>query len=170
MGETEVATGHRDGLDWIGFPTIEIAPSDIPQWAAVLVNAEPACAATAGAGDGYRVLEMPADCDIAMLPSPGDELAAHTRRSLILTRQVNPATSLQGETIQYRYFAPQYGSAEDTATGSAMRVLAAYWQRRGAGNALRALQRSAQGGWLLSRIDGDRTWVGGRVIEDGETA
>ena len=169
MGDTEVATDYRDGLDWIAFPTLEIAPGEIPDWAATLLGEKPAYAATAGPGDGYRVLELRADCDIATLPSPGDQLAAHCQRSLIITRQVNPDTSLQGETIQYRYFAPQHGNAEDSATGSAMRVLAAYWQQRGAGSVLRALQRSAQGGWLLSRIEGDRTWVGGRVIVDGDT-
>jgi hypothetical protein len=47
-----------------------------------------------------------------------------------------------------------------------MRVISAYWQARGVGDKLRALQRSADGGWLASRMEKDRTWIGGRVIED----
>jgi predicted PhzF superfamily epimerase YddE/YHI9 len=170
MGDIEVTTGHRDGLEWIAFPTSDVTRSDVPDWAERLLGQRPAHAAIAGPDNGYRVLEMPASCDIATLPSPGDALTTHSRRSLILTRQVAPGDALQGETMQYRYFAPQYGIAEDIATGSAMRILAAYWQRRGAGDQLQALQRSTDGGWLLSRIDGDRTWIGGRVIDDGEAA
>ncbi len=75
-----------------------------------------------------------------------------------------------GENIQYRYFAPQFGVPEDSATGSAMRVLAAYWQQRGYGDEQRALQRSAAGGWLLSRVEGERTWIGGHVQDDTEAA
>jgi predicted PhzF superfamily epimerase YddE/YHI9 len=170
MGDTEVTTGYRDGLEWIALQTLEVTRSEIPVWAGRLLGQRPAHAAIAGPEEGYQVLEMPEGSNIDTLPSPGDALAACSRRALILTRQVTPGEARQGENIQYRYFAPQYGNAEDTATGSAMRVLAAYWQQRGAGDQLQALQLSADGGWLLSRIDRNRTWIGGRVIDDGEAA
>ena len=93
-----------------------------------------------------------------------------SQRSLIVARRVSAHTSLRGENIQYRYFAPQHGVPEDIATGSAMRVVAAYWQSRGVGDNLMALQRSADGGWLQSRIKDGRTWIGGRVMDDREAA
>ena len=58
---------------------------------------------------------------------------------------------------------PSTVSLRDPATGSAMRVLASYWQQRGLDHALTALQRSAEGGLLFSRIEGGITWIGGNV-------
>jgi predicted PhzF superfamily epimerase YddE/YHI9 len=166
MGGIEVPVEYRDGVDWASFPTLQTRDVDTPGWVAELLGQAPAAAAEAGPADGYLVAEMATDCDIAALPLPGATLSSHTRRSLIVTRQVRACESLCGETVQYRYFAPQHGVPEDTATGSAMRVLASYWQRRGAGDELQALQRSADGGWLLGRVERGRTWVGGRVVEN----
>jgi predicted PhzF superfamily epimerase YddE/YHI9 len=170
MGSVEVRCAKWGGIDWVSFPTLTILECAIPDWAAHLVGAMPEHAAEAGPADGYLVLAVPSERDIATLPAPGDALEAHTRRSLIVTRQVSAKTSVCGETVQFRYFAPQHGVPEDTATGSAMRVVAAYWQSRGAGDELRALQCSADGGWLQSRLKDDRTWIGGRVIDDREAA
>ena len=168
MNGIEVESHARDGIDWVAFPSLETVDCDIPEWAATLLGVEPTHAAQAGPEDGYLVLEMP--CDLTSVKAPGNALTAHSQRSLIVTRNVSVETSLRGESIQYRYFAPQHGVPEDAATGSAMRVLASYWQGRGAGDELQALQRSADGGWLQSRIENGRTWIGGRVIDDREAA
>jgi predicted PhzF superfamily epimerase YddE/YHI9 len=170
MNGLEVHCEQHGGFYWLALPTIETHEIPVPDWASTLLGAAPEYAAEAGPADGYLVLAMEADCDIASLAAPGDALATHTGRSLIVTRRVSAETSLCGETIQYRYFAPQHGVPEDTATGSAMRVVAAYWQARGAGSELQALQRSAGGGWLQSRVENDRTWIGGRIIEDRNAA
>ncbi len=170
MNGIEVLCAKRDGVDWVSFPTPIIVECAMPDWATQLVGVAPEHAAEAGPADGYLVLAVPAERDIATLAAPHCALEAHTQRSLIVTRRVSAATSLCGENIQFRYFAPQHGVPEDTATGSAMRVVAAYWQSRGAGDELRALQCSADGGWLQSRIKDDRTWIGGRVIDDREAA
>ena len=47
-----------------------------------------------------------------------------------------------------------------------MRVLSTYWNNRGLGKQLRALQSSTDGGELCSRIHGDLTWIGGRVLQN----
>lgn len=156
----------RGGMHWVGFPSIGITACAVPGWAEALLGAAPLRAAEAGPPSGYLVLEMAGDCDPATLRAPGEGLAAHSARSLIVTRKVHAPDALIGETIQFRYFAPQHGVPEDTATGSAMRVLATYWQGRGAGNEQQALQRSADGGWLQSRIEGERTWIGGHVVAE----
>ena len=167
MNGTRVHFESRGGLGWLAFPSIETQPCETPLWSTKLLQATPERAAIAGPENGYLVLEMPADCDLTALQAPGDLLTAKSTRSLIVTRRVSSADSLQGETLHYRYFAPQFGVPEDTATGSAMRVLATYWQQRGAGDEQRALQRSPGGGWLESRIDDPYTWIGGRVSGEG---
>jgi predicted PhzF superfamily epimerase YddE/YHI9 len=166
MNGNEVHCANQDDVEWLSFPSLETRDCEVPQWAAQLLGQAPANAAEAGPADGYLILEMPQGCDPASLQAPGEALKAETGRSLIVTRRTSAADSFCSEDIQYRYFAPQHGVPEDTATGSAMRVLAAYWLQRGAGSKLKALQRSADGGWLTSRIDNGRTWIGGRVVED----
>jgi predicted PhzF superfamily epimerase YddE/YHI9 len=64
------------------------------------------------------------------------------------------------DAIQLRYFAPQYGVPEDTATGSALRVLAEYWSPRF--TRLTAEQCSPAGGLLLAQWTPDHIDVGGR--------
>ena len=170
MNGMEVQCQREGNMHWLAFPTVKTQLCAVPAWAPVLLGQAPAMAAEAGPENAYLVLEMPADIDIASLTAPGEALEAHSGRSLIVTRRVSAETSRMGENVQYRYFAPQHGVPEDTATGSAMRVVAAYWQQQGAGEELKALQRSADGGWLQSRIDNHLTWIGGRVVIDREAA
>jgi len=170
MNGMEVHCETQEDIHWVSFPTIATREIPVPQWAESLLGEQPQQAAQAGPDNGYLILAMASDCDIASLPAPGDALTSLTRRSLIVTRRVSAASSRYGENIQYRYFAPQYGQPEDTATGSAMRAVAAYWQGRDLGDELKALQCSADGGWLQSRIKDGRTWIGGRVIDEGEAA
>jgi len=165
MNDITVRFESQQGVSWLAFPSIGVESAAVPDWARALLGAAPEQAATAGSDNGYLIVEMAADCDLAALPAPGDALIEQSTRSLIVTRRVTGDDSLQGETIQFRYFAPQFGVPEDTATGSAMRVLANYWRHRGKGNEQKALQRSAGGGWLESRIEGEHTWIGGHVTD-----
>ena len=170
MNGVTVHSENRDGVNWVSFPCLDTSAAEVPDWAEALLGQAPQRAAQAGPEDGYTIVEMPEACDLALLKAPGEALSDRSQRSLIVTRKVSTDTTLCGETIQYRYFAPQHGVPEDIATGSAMRVLAAYWQARGAGDELQALQRSAEGGWLASRIENGRTWIGGHVIDDRKAA
>jgi len=63
----------------------------------------------------------------------------------------------------FRYFAPQYGSAEDTATGSAMRLVTAAARTRYTDQTSMAAQLSPAGGLLYGAVEGDTVWVGGQV-------
>jgi predicted PhzF superfamily epimerase YddE/YHI9 len=162
-GELEVPCTEEQGINWLAFPTLATAPADVPEWAEELLGQRPLRAARAGPENGYLILETATDSDLHQATSPGAALAAHTPRALILTCRMT--NSVNGEHIHYRYFAPQYGTDEDIATGSAMRVLAAYWGTRGLGPRLSALQCSREGGWLRSRAEGETTWVGGHVAQ-----
>ena len=169
-GAQEVPCNVEQGINWLAFPTLATEPLDVPGWAEDTLGLRPQRAAIAGPDDGYLILEATAGASLQEANPPGDALATHTRRALILTCRT--ANSSSGEDIHYRYFAPQYGSAEDIATGSAMRVLAPYWNARGQGPELSALQCSAEGGWLYSHLEGGITWIGGHVAQDSckETA
>jgi predicted PhzF superfamily epimerase YddE/YHI9 len=158
MGESGVAC-HRDAQTlWASFVSLPVHPVPVPLWAQSIFSSAPVSAATAGGQDGYLVLEWPQDFPLASLSPPGEELRRCTGRALIVC-----ARSAGDYDIRLRYFAPQYGVVEDPATGSAMRVLAAYCRARHRLDQLKAFQCSPSGGVLYSRIDGGRVAIGGRV-------
>lgn len=161
MNGLPVAFHAEDDLAWIGLPRIDCEACAVPHWIREYFPRQPWRAAIAGGDSGYLILEWPAGFDLAALPVPGYALRHRTQRAVIVTciDESDPAVD-----VQLRYFAPQHGVPEDTATGSAMRVLATYWMNRELNDGLRAYQCSHFGGELRSRIRGDLTWVGGRVI------
>jgi predicted PhzF superfamily epimerase YddE/YHI9 len=113
--------------------------------------------ALAGAQDGYLVIRLREECDLTAISPPGPRLARITQRALIATSLLDDAGA-----IGLRYFAPQHGVPEDSATGSAMRVLARYWADRF--QDLTATQFSPAGGELFSSLRGATTRIGGRVV------
>lgn len=167
MGATDIACYTRGEYTWTGFAPLTTAHCDMPDWLANFPAPwQPLHCAEAGGAQGYLIVQLPAGSALESLSPPGETLADHTRRALVVTAQAAPATTRCGEDIHLRYFAPQYGQPEDTATGSAMRILADYWRQRGLGDHLTARQCSQGGGLLYSRIAGGRTWVGGRVAQE----
>ena len=161
MNGSEVACRVTQEQVWLGFTPLAPEACEIPAWCQQYFDVEPAAAATAGAADGYLVLEWPAGFELASLPTPTESLAQHTKRSLIVTCAAENEAAQEAESFHYRYFAPQYGVSEDAATGSAMRVLASFWQQRGLGRVLTAYQCSTEGGLLFSRIEEGKVWIGG---------
>ena len=161
MNGLAVAFYAEDDLAWIGLPPIDCSACAVPGWVGEFFPTPPWRAALAGDERGYLILEWPAGFDLTSLPVPRHALRHRTMRSLIVTciDQSDPTID-----VQLRYFAPQHGVPEDTATGSAMRVLATYWMNRELDDGLRAYQCSPYGGILRSRIRGELTWVGGRVV------
>jgi predicted PhzF superfamily epimerase YddE/YHI9 len=167
MNGLPVAFHAEDDLAWIGLPCIDCIACAVPYWVHEFFPVRPWRAATAGDDNGYLILEWPAGFDLESLPVPRSTLRLRTGRAVIATciDVADPAID-----VQLRYFAPQHGVPEDSATGSAMRVLATYWRNRDLADGLRAYQCSSFGGELRSRIRGEFTWVGGRVHYLGEGA
>ena len=153
-----------DGVTWVGFPALALRDCTPPDW---LRSALGACdlqvmrCALAGPRDGYLLVELAADTDLRSLTPPGPDIGDATQRAIIVTCRVSALRAHAGEDIHFRYFAPQYGVREDTATGSAMRVLAPYWHSLGV--ALTALQCSPRGGLLHAHQKNGLAWLGGRV-------
>ncbi|MEM6544809.1 MAG: PhzF family phenazine biosynthesis protein, partial [Pseudomonadota bacterium] len=160
MNELPVAFKIEDELAWIGLPPINCDACAMPTWVGEFFSSVPWRAATAGASNGYLILEWPAGFELEELTVPGAALAKRTQRSVIATCAAPDHPELD---IMLRYFAPNHGVPEDTATGSAMRVLASYWMRRELNGGLAAFQCSKRGGALYSRLRDELTWIGGRV-------
>ena len=127
----------------------------VPSWLQVLYpGVRPVRAAIAG-GQAYLIIEWPEGFDFRCLPVPKERLGLYTQRAMICT-SVN-IDSKHDNTIDFRYFAPQYGVDEDIATGSAMRVLACYWNKP----ELIAKQLLSERGLLFARRGEQGIDVGG---------
>ncbi|MGX5915222.1 PhzF family phenazine biosynthesis protein [Aliidiomarina sp. Khilg15.8] len=80
-----------------------------------------------------------------------------SRRALIVLHRRS------ANSVELRYFAPQYGPAEDAATGSASVQAAAYLQRRYGVSTTHILQRSPAGGLLQAQRIGRQVRIRGRT-------
>jgi predicted PhzF superfamily epimerase YddE/YHI9 len=114
---------------------------DVPRAAARWLGVTPVAAATSGAADDYLVLEVAAPASVAAAEPDAAAIGAATRRALILTA-LGPTGPV------FRYFAPQYGDSEDSATGSAAVQLGSYWRDRAGLEAADYVQLSPGGGCM----------------------
>ena len=153
----------RGERHWISLPLLAVTPIQTPQWLTQLFgDTAPLAAAISGGDADYLVVQWPAGFDLGQLPVPL-MLGKFTQRALIATCESRHSQGLAD--IESRYFAPQYGVPEDPATGSAMRILAMYWQQQGLGTQVSNYQRSANGGLLFGEIvDADHVYVGGQIV------
>jgi len=131
----------------------------VPDFAEACLGSRPIAAAEVGSATDYLILEF-ADAQTVQSIEP-DILAisAASQRAFIVTARANsdePACVL-------RYFAPQYGTPEDTATGSAAVQLAAYWATRFGAEKFTAQQLSAQGATMQLRCHGEVVELAARV-------
>jgi predicted PhzF superfamily epimerase YddE/YHI9 len=167
MSGSEIPCQTRGAVTWLGFDRPVLEPTPAPDWLQALYpNAAFGQVTRVGADDGYLLAELEVDSDIAGLAAPGTALAVHTARALLLFCRVNHRR-IGDETAHFRYFAPQYDTPEDSATGSAMRLLGALLDPDATLGEITALQRSPKGGLLMSHVDRERVWVGGRVSMPG---
>lgn len=149
------------------FSDISITPVAVPDWLKEELGLAgglwPIAAAHIGDDQGYLVLQFADNTDLKTLPAPQLSVASYSQRAIIYTSALSNSEQTNSEQssceqlniseghINLRYFAPQYGVAEDVATGSAMRVLARYWADRF--TSLHGFQQSSVGGELFSTID-----------------
>jgi predicted PhzF superfamily epimerase YddE/YHI9 len=161
MNGSRITSWRQDANTWLRFREMATEPCPVPDWIGRVFPGQPrpVAAATGGGEQGYLILQWPDNFDLHPLEPDGRRLSQETARALICTA----AQPLRGEcAIQLRYFAPQYGVPEDEATGSAMRVLAAYWSSRFV--RLTARQCSPGGGQLFANWTPGYVDVGGRCV------
>jgi predicted PhzF superfamily epimerase YddE/YHI9 len=138
------------------------SPTDcpVPAFAAPVLGMQPLTAAEVGGPSGYLVLEVADTSMLQALQPDFNALTAATGRALIVTAKTMHA---DGPGIVFRYFAPQYGTPEDAATGSAAVQLAAFWSSRLEGERFTAVQLSAQGARLQLGCSDDSVELSARV-------
>lgn len=161
---------EQNGLHWLAMPIMASQNVDLPDWLSQAFDQTPGCAAQAGDANDYLILEWPAEQSISAdeltlkrLQVNFEAISQHTQRAIIATQWAGK----NGIDFYQRYFAPQHGVNEDSATGSAHAVLARYWQQKRGQDQFIARQCSNAGGILHSKIqtvdNTDRLWIGGQV-------
>lgn len=158
---------ERNDAAWVRSPRVPSVVVPLPPDIARYVQPTPTAMAHAGGSKGYRLFEWPAGTDIAMVAIDPQWLSTGGRATIFTARE-----NIKSQTdFTLRYFAPQYGVDEDSATGSANAVLADYWQQQGFSGPFRGRQRSQAGGVILSAIESTTVVaIGGAVtIESAST-
>ena len=142
------------------YPQPSVADCAVPEFAAKVLGVQPLRAATAGGSSGYLILQL-ADADTVRTLQPDySAITVATDRALIVTAR-DQFTG--GSGCVFRYFAPQYGTPEDAATGSAAVQLAAFWAPRLQSKNFSALQLSPEGAWLQLRCEAGSVDLAARV-------
>jgi predicted PhzF superfamily epimerase YddE/YHI9 len=132
----------------------------VPEFAAAALGEQPLSAAKVGGPAGYLLLELAGEDTVRALQPDYGAIDAATERALIVTAQ----TMYNDEpACVFRYFAPQYGTPEDAATGSAAVQLAAFWCPRLGCGRFTAMQLSPQGALLQLGCTGDEVDLAARV-------
>lgn len=150
--------GARRVGDWIelDFPSRPATPADAPAGLADAIGAWPlGCYAL----DEDLLVELASEAELVRLTPDFAAVAALPARGVIVTaRSAGPAD------FASRFFVPRVGIPEDPVTGSAHCALAPFWAARLGRTELTAVQRSARGGELRLRVEGDRVHLAGRAV------
>ena len=164
-GATHIPFRQEGALIWLQFPYPDLTPSALPQGIDRLLPGAALSCDRVGTASGYLLVELQSSDELAAMTPPGEALKALTDRALLVYVRCaqNNATPTP---YCFRYFAPQYGSAEDTATGSAMRLITASAGTRYTDHEIMAAQLSPGGGLLYGAVEGDTVWVGGQVQKE----
>ncbi len=141
---------------WLEFEEIECYEIEPPAWSHQLnLPVEPLKFAQTSKQNGYCIVQFKDDTELQTLTAPDETIKQFTKRAVIYTSKSTRHTN----TFCFRYFAPQYGNPEDTATGSAIRVLANFWKCRNQRTTFNQL--SSTGGLLFAERANKKVRVGG---------
>lgn len=148
---------RRDG-DWIelDFPMRPVTPTEPPAGLADAIGAWPlGCYAV----DEDLLVELASEAEVDRLTPDFAAIAALPARGVMVTAQsAGPAD------FASRFFVPRVGIPEDPVTGSAHCALAPFWAARLGRAELTGVQRSARGGVVRVRLEGDRVHLAGRAV------
>lgn len=145
---------------WFSSDTfIEITAENFPI-AEELVDADISETAASMGENGYLIIRLHDNTDLTEIQPNLALLQQCTTRALIIT---SAHTADPNVDYQIRYFAPQYGVLEDSATGSANEIAAHFWRKKLSGDEMCCYQASAAGGKIYVHDDDNRLWIGGRA-------
>ncbi len=113
-----------------------------------------------GGVSGYWLVELESACDVKSAHPNLNFMKRHGGPALIIT---SGASNSYKEDYVMRYFAPQFGSEEDAATGSANVYLMQYWQKILQKKYLAGRQLSKEGGLFYGKVFGHSVALRGRA-------
>jgi PhzF family phenazine biosynthesis protein len=113
---------HRKYILYL--PPIKLLPTTLPSAIAVLFNAEALNVMQTKTDIGYLIVSVKNQTAVRNFDFDERKYSDLTQRALIVSCKSKDSSDL----IYFRYFAPQYGEKEDSATGSAAPVLAEFWR------------------------------------------
>lgn len=129
-----------------------------------LVNCSVCSAHLIGGADDYCIIELANEKALR-------RCVVNARRTQLTKKRAIIVTSLSSDSSSdyvMRYFAPQYGNYEDSATGSANAMLALFWQKKLNKKAVIGKQLSLAGGLFRVQNIGLKQRVFGWTTELGE--
>ncbi|HYK54450.1 MAG TPA: PhzF family phenazine biosynthesis protein [Candidatus Eremiobacteraceae bacterium] len=142
-----------DGRLTLDFPALPAKPVAAPARLAEALGSAPVATLEAKA----LVAVYPSERDVRSL-SPNFDLVSKVHHHGIVV-------TAPGDDVDFvsRFFVPNYGIAEDPATGSTHCTLTPYWAERLGKTKLRGRQLSARGGEFWCELEGDRVLISGHV-------
>jgi predicted PhzF superfamily epimerase YddE/YHI9 len=150
------ADKRDDGRIALDFPIATLEPlGDAPELFAALGTGPAPLART----PFFTLVEL-ADADAVLAVEPDLDALREIETDAVL---VTAAGDGDDADVVCRVFGPRVGIPEDSVTGSAMCVLAPYWQDR-YGTRLRVAQLSRRGGELLVERSGERVLIAGHAV------
>jgi PhzF family phenazine biosynthesis protein len=164
------ADAGPDGAITLDFPAATVAVTAVPAGLADALGAAPAAAMSTGQLRDVLAVFGTEDEVRALAPDMG-ALAVITRRDGIrgVTATAPVAYPGSGYDFVSRFFSPADGIPEDPVTGSAHTALSPFWAGRLGRRDVTGFQASARGGFVRTRLDGDRVRLSGhaRTVLDG---
>jgi PhzF family phenazine biosynthesis protein len=144
---------REDGRLWLDFPAVIASP------VSVIPDIECALGVKVVEALGANKLLVVLESEQAVLDCKPDMAAL---AKLPWSGAIVTARGKQHDFVS-RYFAPAVGINEDSVTGSAHCLLIPYWSEQLGKAELKAFQRSARGGELFCRLEGQRVKIGGKA-------
>ncbi len=138
----------------LGLPRLSARLDTVPGWVEEIITIGnkkllPGKAAFSDKDDGYLLLEFSPELSLDVFHAMQinfKQVCENTKRAIVVVQ-----FDQDNEHLYMRYFAPQYGVLEDTATGSVMRFVADYVEKNYQCKHFDVSQCSAKGGFM--RID-----------------
>jgi predicted PhzF superfamily epimerase YddE/YHI9 len=124
-----------------------------------------------GRGSDYRVAVFADAAAVrALAPDYRAVIALQRGHDLMLVATAPGTGDSSGADVVSRVFVPEAGVDEDSVTGSAHAVIAAYWAHRLGRDSFSAYQASRRGGHVGVQLAGDRVVLTGgcRTVIEGE--
>lgn len=135
----------------LSLPRLSANHKTVPKWAGKVIDFDnekllPSNAAVSEENDGYLLLEFEPTLSLEIfhaLKLDLKKICENTQRAVVVVQ-----FDKENQYLYMRYFAPQYGVSEDIATGSVMRFVGDYIEKKFRVDRFDVSQCSSQGGFM----------------------